>query len=233
MSINIDAALTNDVVVNWSGGPDSTGLIFLLLTNYSCNVYPIFINRCQTNKKFEEGAVDYYSKIFSKYDKFHSPMKVKIISPPDEFRSLSDKAKYALRNSDIINQGVRFAISKGINTVLLATFDNENEQLDGSKSYLDAKTTEVRVGTGNSDFIVCSPFHYESKFPSDKAVLFNVCRDAKFDLTMTRSCYGENEKHCGECTACTNRHMAFRQSGHDETDYLKKPNTAYDQHPEK
>lgn len=233
-SVNIDQVLNDDVVVTWSGGPDSTGLIRLLLENFSFKIHPIFINRCQTNYNFEKDSVNhYYNEFFSKNERFVKPVEVKIITPPNEFREFNDGTQYALRNSDILNQGIRLALHKKINTVLLATFEEENLQGDGSKKYLDAKTLEVRAGTDNHQFIVCSPFHFPTKFPKTKAELFHKCSELKFDLSKTWSCYGSGPLHCGTCPACTNRHAAFAETQTDPTQYTTSPNTVFEHRPEK
>ena len=229
---NIDQVLNNNVVVTWSGGPDSTGLIRLLLENYSCKIHPIFINRGQTNYILEKKSVDHYSDFF-KSDKFIKPEEVKIITPPNEFREFGDGTQYALRNSDILNQGVRLALHNKINTVLLATFENENLYGDGSKKYLNAKTLEVSAGTDNYQFVVCSPFHYPPKFPQTKTELFQKCQELKFDLSETWSCFGPGPLHCGTCKGCTNRHSAFAETQTDPTKYTTSPNTVFEHRPEK
>jgi 7-cyano-7-deazaguanine synthase in queuosine biosynthesis len=43
-----------EVVVVWSGGLDSTSLIAMMIKDYTCGVYPLFINRGQGNYRFEK-----------------------------------------------------------------------------------------------------------------------------------------------------------------------------------
>lgn len=235
--LNIDKILENDIVVTWSGGPDSTGLIRLLLEKCSCNIYPIFIDRGQTNYQLEKEAVQYYEKFFLDDEKFKKRFRkvfeVKIISPPEKIREFKDGTEYVLRNSDIINQGVRLALHNKINTVLLATFEAENMHGDGSKRYLDAKTLEVREGTGNDQFVICSPFHFQPKFPKTKAELFQKCKELNFDLSKTRSCYGKAQLHCGTCEGCTNRNIAFKETQSDPTQYQITPDTVFQSRSEK
>lgn len=233
LNLNIEEALQDDVVVAWSGGPDSTGLIRLLLENYPYEVHPIFVNRHQTNYPCEKEAIIYYKKFFPTIGKFIEPFEVEIISPPDKIREFGDGTEYALRNSDILNQGVRLALHRKINTVLLATFEDENLHGDGSKNYLNAKTLEVRTGTDNNQFIVCSPFHFPTKFPNAKAELFKKCSELKFDLSKTWSCYGSGPIHCGTCKACANRHSAFAETQKDLTKYANSPNTISEHRSEK
>lgn len=229
----IKELLDNDVVVLWSGGPDSTGLIHLLLSsNYKGCIYPLFINRGQRNQEYEKKSILYYSSKFKTFDRFKDWFEVNSKIPPKEFDNFNDDAKYAIRNSDIINQGVRYAIQNNIKTVLLATFENENQFNDGSKNYLEAKTKEVQVGTNLYNFTIFSPFH-NNKFPQSKSELIKIC-SKKLDLSNTRSCYEDQENHCGECKSCKNRHSSFMEAlGKDKTTYDKISQTSYEHRPEK
>jgi len=110
----------------------------------------------------------------------------------------------------------------------MGTFKNEDLYGDGSEEYLTAKTIEVEKGTadekGDTDFLICSPFH-KSSFPQTKSDLIKLCHE-KLDLSKTRSCYLEFNKHCGQndCTACQNRINAFKDAGiEDKTEYMISP----------
>jgi len=226
--LQLKEALESKVVVLWSGGLDTTGLIFLLLENYDCEIFPLFVNRGQRNYEFEKASIDYFSNVFEGYDKFRPAFQVTIKIPPNEFNSFKFKAKYAIRNSDIINQGVRYALEKNIHAVLVGTFKNEDLYGDGSEEYLIAKTTEVEKGIvdedGNYNFLICSPFH-KPPFPQTKSDLIKLYNE-KLDLSKTHSCYSEFQKHCGtnECTACQNRINAFKDAGiEDKTEYMISP----------
>jgi len=221
--LQLNNALKSKVVVLWSGGLDTTGLIFLLLQEFTCDVYPIFVNRGQTNLEFEKASTKYYSDKFLKLakDRFQCPFEVTIKIPPKEFDEFQPNAKYALRNSDIINQGVRYALEKNIEAILLGTFENEDIFGDGKKEYFNAKTNEVQIGT-EKNFLICSAFH-DKLFPQTKANLIKKCYKKDFELDKTRSCYKEFEKHCGEsgCEACQNRRNAFKDAGiDDKTEYM-------------
>lgn len=221
--MQLKEALESKVVVLWSGGLDTTGLIFLLLENNQCEIFPLFVNRGQRNYEFEKKSIEYFSEIFKRYEKFNSFFEVTIKIPPKEFEDFSFDAKYALRNSDIINQGVRYALEKNIHAVLVGTFKNEDLYGDGSEGYFSAKTIEVEKGI-EKEFLVCSPFHH-SPFPQKKSDLIKLC-NKKLDLSKTHSCYSEFEKHCGtaQCTACQNRINAFKDAGiEDKTEYMKQP----------
>lgn len=218
--VNINKILENDVIVAWSGGLDSTCLIYLLLRDYTCKIHPYFVNRGQKNQKFELKAIDYYSNLF--YSKqFVTPIsQISVKIPADEFDKFGPEVKYALRNSDILNQGIRVAISRNITTVLIATFEEDDKYRDGSAEFLELKTCEAREGTGNTNFQVRSPFHH-SPFAKTKSEILKICTKMGLDLFHTRSCYEDTTKHCGVCSACSIRKEAFKNSGiKDETEYV-------------
>ena len=65
--VQIKDVLENDVVVLWSGGPDSTGLIHMLLNgDYHGKIFPLFVNRGQQNYGFEKQSILYYARKFKK-----------------------------------------------------------------------------------------------------------------------------------------------------------------------
>jgi 7-cyano-7-deazaguanine synthase in queuosine biosynthesis len=57
-----------EVVVVWSGGLDSTSLIAMMIKDFTCSVYPLFINSGQGNYRFEKIAIDHYNDIFNSLD---------------------------------------------------------------------------------------------------------------------------------------------------------------------
>lgn len=212
-----------EVVVTWSGGLDTTCLIALAIKSYGCHVHPIFIKRGQSNYGKEKEAVEFYSKIFHKSfsDRFYAPIEVEVPIPPKKLREIiPEKFSHVLRNSDIINQAVRYAISKNIKIVLIGSVpsDADDEWRDGTKPYLMAKTNEVREGTGIGNFYVISPFQ---ELGYDKKEIIQWCEREKIELSKTWSCYYSNELHCGNCGACERRREAFKEAGiRDNTKYM-------------
>ena len=101
------------VVITWSGGLDSTALILLIIRDYGCDVFPLFINRGQGNYEEEKKAVNYYNTQFSSDHslKYNQVVEIEVPIPPQKFREMmSESISHKLRNSDIINQAVRYAL---------------------------------------------------------------------------------------------------------------------------
>lgn len=208
--MNLQKILCNDVVVLWSGGIDSTGLIFILLKKYSCNIYPIFVKHGQRNQEFELRSIEYYSDLFLKEYKprFNRVFIATSDIPAVEFKNINTKNRHFLRNSDLINNAVRFAIHKEIKTILIATF--EDDFLDGSTEYLIAKSKEVEKGT-EIQFNIFSPFLHLDFVCHSKTELINSCR-GEVKLSMTRSCYEDSGEPCGVCSSCIRREKALANS---------------------
>lgn len=205
----MDQFLNDKVVVLWSGGIDSTGLIFILLSKYlNCQVYPIFVKHGQRNLLLEEKSVREYSQNFQTMFKsrFHSPFVVTSDIPAQEFKKIKSENRSFLRNSDLINNAVRFALDEKIKIILIATFTDD--LLDGRKEYLIAKENEIEKGI-NEKLHVLSPFHHENFEYFSKSDVIKFCNKKGFDLIKTRSCYESSEKPCGKCDSCKKRERAL------------------------
>ena len=210
MDLDLQSVLNEGVVVLWSGGLDSTGLIVVLLTRYNCKVYPIFIKHGQKNEKSEEKAVDHYAEIFRNdfSERFEKPFKVSSFIPAPEFKEHNFEKRHELRNSDLINNAVRFALEKGIKTILIST--RVTDFLDGKPQYLKAKKEEIFQGTG-MEFILISPF-FDINFPCiTKESLVEYCKSKEYPLNDTWSCWSKEKVPCGKCYPCESRKKLFQK----------------------
>lgn len=205
------------VVVLWSGGFDSTGLLlWTLKQNYE--VYPLFLNRHQNNYIWEKKAVDLlYSEIKKNYPKFilKEVRIFEIISPPlelkKEFGEKNVKFTHFLRNSDLINNAVRLALCIDANNVFIgSTVDDEMDQNfpDTSLTYYEEKKKEVNVALermGNNRKININAPFLEKRWDKQEILKFLKDNFENIDLKLTRSCFSKNEIPCGECSACIER----------------------------
>lgn len=114
------------VVACLSGGQDSVANIGILLEEYKLNVYPFFINRGQSNYKFEKKSADYFNDYFKKrYPKlYHNYIEISVATPGSEYKDLLRKAKrlvdplplrhnisYPARNPIIFLTGMEYGYS--------------------------------------------------------------------------------------------------------------------------
>ena len=78
------------VVVCFSGGQDSVANIGILLKEFGLNVYPFFINRGQSNYKYEKKSVDYFNRFYKKnFPKlYHSYKEIIVMTPGIEYKDM-------------------------------------------------------------------------------------------------------------------------------------------------
>jgi len=211
-----------EVVVTWSGGLDTTVLLALLLEEFNLHVFPIFVNRSQSNYVGEKKSVDYFSETFyARYpQKFHMYFMVTVAIPPLEIKksypSEPIPKTHALRNSDIVNQAVRYALVKNIKLIAVGSLKSDIGYGDDSREYWKAKNNEVKEGTG-ADITILAPFQ-ELEWAKDDLVRWASKKG--IEMHRTWSCYHLYEKHCGKCGACERRKDAFKTAGvSDLTEY--------------
>ena len=107
----------------------------------------------------------------------------------------------------MINNAVRYALYKEIDTVLISTYSTDIQ--DGRLEYLLSKNEEVRTGIEHPEFNIISPFQ-DKNFPyQTKKSVINFCKENDLDLNQTRSCYEGTEKPCYVCPACKQRDEAL------------------------
>jgi 7-cyano-7-deazaguanine synthase in queuosine biosynthesis len=201
------------VIIVWSGGLDSTALIAMMITNYNCDVYPLFINRGQGNYPFEKKAVDHYDNIFAQNfeSRYYRYWEIEVPIPPRAFRNqLPRHYWHILRISDIINQTVRYALSLGMDDILIGSIlsDKRGGWDDVTLEYLASKTNEIRLGTGVQNLQAVAPFLL---LDYDKKQIVAWSKTNGLNLSETRSCFKNRPAPCGECDACMRRNEAFAQ----------------------
>jgi len=219
-----------------SGGMDSTTTMAKLLKEKKVELFPLFINRGQSNVEYERGALKYFEKYFKKkYGKlFHNVMEIAINVPAkeikDKLRQYSKKFGYPLRNTILQMVGVQYAISiseetnQKISSVLCAQIDDDPFPHSKLVS-LRATTLDVCQSLGEWNWQITSPnidpFLSRQKFM--KKDMIRWAFNNKFPLEKTRSCYSNMETHCGTCLTCRRRKKAFIDAGlPDLTEYREE-----------
>ncbi len=206
-------------VVTWSGGLDSTSLIAYAIKEYKCELYPIFVNRNQTNYERERDAVLFYNQYFESMfkEKFHQSFEVAADSPPLAFKEKFKGRKeiYVLRNSDLVNQAARYAILLGIETILVGSLPDDVSLPDNTMAFWRDKTNEIRTGTGNRKITIVPVFsHHQVRFSKSKVIKW--CNENGIDVSRTWSCFWKGPKPCmnirNDCEACRTRIEAFAEA---------------------
>lgn len=212
--MSLTEILNQKVVVLWSGGLDSTCLIKIILNDYQGEVFPIFLKHGQRNENFEFNSVKYYSKIFEKDygSRFHAPFIATTDIPANEFKEKNYESRIYLRNSDMINNAIRFAAGNNVDVILLATFSYDMG--DGKPEFFKIKEKETEITTDYRVKIL-SPF-FDDSFPCNtKTGLVDYSKKLRFDFSHTRSCYETSESPCEKCSACINKKTALDESTFD------------------
>lgn len=228
----------SSVVSCMSGGLDSIINTAILLKEFHYDVYPYFINRNQTNYKWEKKSVDFFNDYFKRNfpESYHDYLEIKLPSPPSEYKdslrtvknsSSHDRIGYPARNPLISLVGMEYAHSLksknvSVNTVFLS-FMNGDPMLHSTLTATRALNLQMCLILGNWDFQlisipkeVCLGNYY------GKDVYIKWAYENNIPVENTRSCYKNTKLHCGRCSpACTERKRAFAQAGvPDPTKYL-------------
>jgi len=210
----------NRVVTTWSGGLDSTVLVFFLLEELKCKVLPVFIKRGQTNYEEEKNSIQYFQNILSnEYKNLENPIEIECEIPPGYFKMnyhIGD-GTHILRNSDIINQAIRLAACEKVDFIVTGSHIDEDVE-DNSKAFYDVKNKEIEIGAPSKHITIIAPF-LELKW--GKSEIIKYANSIHIDISKTWSCYKDSEHHCGGCTTCVQRKEAFDKANiTDSTIYL-------------
>ena len=83
------------VIACMSGGQDSIANIGILLKEFGLNVFPFFINRGQSNYKYEKRSVDYFNRFYKRrFPKlYHNCKEITVMTPGIEYKDLLRKTK--------------------------------------------------------------------------------------------------------------------------------------------
>lgn len=222
-----------NVVVVLSGGLDSVITTAWLLEEMDFNVFPIHIQRGQTNAKAEELAVNFFENYFlKKYKGKFFPVKhVNVNIPPKEIKD--DLAKYMsrkgypLRDPLIHQYAVQYActiqdtIGAEVKTIICGIVP-EDVFPHSTLAALRSTTIAVCENLNDWDWVISSP-HIDSNISSgmnSKTDEIKWATDHKLPLEKTISCNIAKINNCGICSSCIKRKKAFEKAGvYDNTVY--------------
>ncbi len=229
------------VVVIHSGGMDSTTNIAILMEEFGLKVYPLFINRGQTNLKYERVAVKYFDKYFSERfpELYTKSVEVEINTPPKAYkndlratRDLEDNLQsrqriaFPARNPIMILTAAEYAYSlqvKGVfpKTIFISCMKEDPPRHSTLTAIRMANLLVCQIMGDYLWQVIALPIEREFENFYGKEVYVKWADEHGIPLEKTRSCYRNQEKHCGKCyPACENRKKAFLNAGvEDKTEY--------------
>lgn len=217
----------------FSGGMDSTSTIARLLSERKIEIFPVFVNRGQTNLIYERKSVRYFNDLFkTKYQNlYHDFVELKIDVPPtkikDSILPYTKQHGHPLRNTILQMLGVQYAISllsdgNKIKTVFCAQVPDDPFP-HSTLTSLRINTVNVCENLGEWDWQITSP-NMDPLLSKNYGKIEMIKWSAKnsIPLERTRSCYTSNAKHCGVCLTCSRRKRAFEVAlVKDKTQYEK------------
>ena len=229
------------VIVIHSGGMDSTTNLAILMEEFELKVYPMFINRGQTNLKYERESVKYFEKYFEeKYpDLYNKSLEVELTTPPKAYKNnlratknlednLQSRQRIAFpsRNPILVLTAAEYAYSlqsKGIfPKTIFTSFMKEDPPRHSTLTATRIMNLLICQIMGDYMWqVIALPIEREFKNFYGKDVYLRWATEHGLPIEKTRSCYLDQEKHCGKCyPACINRKEAFRNTGiKDKTEY--------------
>jgi 7-cyano-7-deazaguanine synthase len=218
-----------------SGGLDSVIMADRLM-DQGFTLYPLHIERGQTNYKAERNSIETYTKIFEERHpgKFNKTTYIKLNVPPTEFKAnLSEYTKqkgHPLRDTMLQMAAVQYALSlqsQGvrIRTVFCAVMP-EDYFPHSNLTSIRATNVAVCQNTDDWEWLISSPNidSYLEETPIDKPTEIAWAKEHSLPVEHTVSCNvavpETNNLNCGDCSSCTRRKEAFAKAGvQDATPY--------------
>jgi 7-cyano-7-deazaguanine synthase in queuosine biosynthesis len=231
----------SSVVCCMSGGMDTVANAAILMEEFNFKIYPLFINRGQTNYRWEKESVEFFDSFFSSryptlYNKY---IEIQLDTPPIAYKNnlrntkkmtdnpvLRSNVAYPARNPIIALTAMEYAYSlqsKGVFAKTIFAVHTADDPV------LHSTLTAVRMANLlmcqiTSDFnwqFISLPIEKEFGNYYGKEVMVKWCAENNIPIEKSRSCYKDQQNHCGECfPACQNRKEAFKKAGvHDKTIY--------------
>ncbi len=120
------------------------------------------------------------------------------------------------RNAILLSVAVGYATSLGANKVYYGAHASDRGVYpDCRPEFVLALERALQVGTGNGNLRIVAPF-----VDMTKADIVRLGGKLAVPYGITWSCYKGGRKHCGVCSSCRERKLAFNEAGvRDPTEY--------------
>jgi len=237
------------IVMIISGGLDSVSTSARLIEDFGLEIFPLHIQRGQTNAVAENKAVDFFTDYFQKKygeNKFHTPQKISVNVPPVEFKKdllpYTKVKGHPMRDPIMHLLAVQHAVSisqkigESVRVVYCAIVP-EDYFPHSSLAGLRVNTLNTCINMDDWDWQISSPNidKYLSNEPFGKKEEISWAMERNMPIGKTISCNDASEKTnylaCGKCKSCFRRHTAFTDLGfNDPTEYYEETNFEQFQH---
>ena len=231
-----------------SGGMDSVVNIAILMKEYGLKVYPFFINRGQSNYKFEKESADYFNSYFKKEfpSLYNDYLEISVATPGNEYKDLLRLAKkkvddiplrhnvsYPARNPIMFLTGMEYAYS----------LMSQNINIKNIFASYVASDSSFHCGLTNTrlmNILMCQimndwgwqfislPTELELGNYFDKDVLIKWGYENNIPIHKTRTCVKKFDIECGDCPTCWDRRRCFKEAEvKDLTEYKHEMSLDY------
>jgi 7-cyano-7-deazaguanine synthase len=226
-----------EAVLIVSGGLDSI-IMAARLMEQGFTLFPLHIERGQTNYEAERQSIDKYSELFKdRYPgQFNDTTYIKLNIPPSEFKqdltSYTKEKGHPLRDTMLQMAAVQYAISlrsKGlmVKTVFCAVMP-EDYFPHSNLASIRATNVAICQNTDDWEWVISSPNidPYLEKEPITKPSEIKWAEANNVSTGYTVSCNvataETNHLNCGTCSSCERRKAAFAEAGvDDKTHYFE------------
>lgn len=229
---------TDAAVMIVSGGLDSIITSARLIEERGLTLYPLHIERGQTNYEAERRSIEKYEKLFrNRYvGKFKPVSYIKLNIPPleikDDLLEYTKENGHPLRDTVLQMAAVQYAISlrsKGVilDTVFCAVMPEDYFPHSKIESI---RATNIAVCQNLNDWgwLITSPNvdHFLTNKPISKSDEIQWANNHNISSYMTVSCNVATKKtnylNCGKCSSCDRRREAYKNAGvPDKTQYYE------------
>lgn len=229
----------NVAVLIISGGLDSIIMSARLIEERGMILYPLHIERGQTNFESERASIELYTKILSERypGKFKPVTYIKLNIPPVEFKEhlmpYTRKNGHPLRDTMLQLAAAQYAVSLEasenlvVRTIFCAVMP---EDTFPHSNITSIRATNIALCQNTSDWswLISSPNidPFLEKDEINKPAEIRWAADHNFPSRYTVSCNDSSLKtnllNCGTCSSCIKRKAAFETAGVvDETQYYE------------
>lgn len=214
------------VLVNFSGGIDSTTLLFWLL-NQGAKVEAIsFYYGSKHNEqeltrayhicnKYEIKQHEMFLEFIQNHFKSNLLLKQGDIPEGDYEEDNMKSTVVPFRNGIMLSIAAGLAESRELDYIALANHSGDHHIYpDCRPDFCKYISQAIEKGTSN-EVKVLTPFCNLSKTD-----IIKIGNEIGVDYSLTYSCYKGGKIHCGKCATCIERKTAFEQAGiEDPTGY--------------
>ncbi len=229
-----------NVAVCLSGGQDSVANIGILLKEFGLNVYPFFINRGQSNYKYEKKSVNYFNRFYKrKFPKlYHDYKEITVMTPGMEYKDLLRKTKrmmddiplshnisYPARGPIVFLTGMEYGYSlKAIGVEIKTVFaSNMSSDFSYHCSQTWVRLMNILFCQILNDWswqFISLPIETEFGNYFDKDVFIKWSYENEIPLHKARTCVKSFDIECGDCPTCWDRRRGYKEAGiKDPTKY--------------